>query len=160
MIHWHWHVGLSDAFLVPLFQVSFIAVNGQYQPVIPLVAGSAALLRAAYLSVDMNAVLKLSHPQYCTLTLIARDGIFQRDYYVNITRMAFVPSTRQDIAVVCVPPLNATYPFVVTVRADETDYGPMNGHVVVQDVVFTFSVTLPQSSFPRIMVPTSMAPFP
>ena len=107
-----------------------------------------------------NLILKLSHPKYCVVTLIARDGVFQRRSYINVARMAFTPATRADYSVVCTPPATASYPYTITVRADPDDYGPLNGHTVNQTIVFTLVVTQPPLHFAKLSTPTGLGPKP
>ena len=140
-------------------QTSFIAVNGQLSPTVPVVRGSATLMRFLYNTNERNSILKIADPS-CTITLLARDGIFQQGSYVTVTRMAFIPATRADYAIMCTPPLTASYPYYIRVYADPLDYGPFNGHTVAQDNVFTLVVSLPPTGFTPLAVPTSLAPVP
>ena len=107
-----------------------------------------------------NLILKLSQPDYCVVTLIARDGVFQRQSYINVARMAFTPATRADYSIVCTPPATATYPYTITVRADPDDYGPFNGHTVNQTNVFTLVINQPTVRFAKLSTPTGLGPKP
>ena len=140
-------------------QTSFIAVNGQLSPTVPVVRGSATLMRFLYVTNERNSILKVADPS-CTITLLARDGIFHQGSYITVTRMAFTPASRADYAIICTPPLTASYPYSIRVYADPLDYGPFNGHTVAQDNVFTLVVSLPPTGFTPLAVPTSLAPVP
>ncbi|KAJ3111161.1 hypothetical protein HK100_002792 [Physocladia obscura] len=81
---------------------SFYTVNGQYQPTISVIAGSASLLRMVHAGMGVTFELELIDPnKYCNLTLLARDGIFQFTPYITLSAMVFATGTRADVAIIC-----------------------------------------------------------
>ena len=142
---------------------NFFVINGQYQPEVEVSEGSVALLRMVNTGGYRQLVLKVSQPTVCTMRLIARDGIFQQNGYPQVTRMAFWPGTRLDIAVQCNPGPTATYPVDVTVYADTVDIGPMTGNMHAQDCVFKFRVVSAANSQQNPMIaffPTGEVTYP
>lgn len=141
----------------------FYHINGQFQPTVVLASGNVGLFRMVHAGTTRALVLKFAVPNVCEMRLLARDGVFQQNGYVRVTRMVFFCGTRADFAILCKPPAATVYPLDIAVYADNQDIGPLVGNVHQQDVMFTVRIVSPEESqqVPPITVfPTSPVPLP
>ena len=80
---------------------SFYTVNGRFLPNIIIPTESATLLRMVNAGTPRTLELELDSTasKLCTLTLVARDGVFQFTPYPTLTAMVFAPGTREDVVI-------------------------------------------------------------
>jgi FtsP/CotA-like multicopper oxidase with cupredoxin domain len=135
-------------------------VNGQYQPTVTVVADDIYLFRFLHASglryVDLH--LDDVSNNYCTMQLIARDGVFQYKPYPQIESIVMFTGTRSDIAIKC---SSSGIGQTVTVRAGGSEYLGFadNSRYAGQANVFTIDIVSGTSSGVTAF-PTSQATFP
>lgn len=87
---------------------SFRLVNGQYQPNHEIIAGEFQRWRVVFASWDRDpldlAIEAVDSSGECEMFLLAKDGIYIRDYPRNITKAPIPTAGRADIMVRCNAP--------------------------------------------------------
>lgn len=135
----------------------FYVVNGQYNPTVRVVAGVATLLRMVHGGGRYHLTLFADSP-HCTLQLLARDGVFHRTPYLNLSQVTMTTGTRVDIAVFC---SDAAAETTINVRSSATkgfQIAANNGYN--QESVFQIHVHKRLPHHKQRLLPTSEAPWP
>eukprot|EP01126_Amoeba_proteus_P043141 TRINITY_DN4719_c0_g1_i2.p1 TRINITY_DN4719_c0_g1~~TRINITY_DN4719_c0_g1_i2.p1 ORF type:complete len:752 (-),score=73.66 TRINITY_DN4719_c0_g1_i2:24-2279(-) len=140
----------------------FYAVNGQYQPYIEVTQGEVFLLRILHASggriIELLPLDPVDHG--CTMTLIARDGVFHKTPYQQVTVLTMLQGTRSDVAFKC------TKPGVITLGnspqvENEVWFGSfLTNERSFQANVFQIKVKPPNGAVSPTTFPTSEAPMP
>ena len=138
----------------------FYVVNGQYNPTITVTAEDATLLRMSHAGDyrHLSLVLEGEYSQHCTLTLLARDGVFHRTPYLKLSTIVFTQGTRVDLSVFC-----SSEAAGQVIRVSASDSPPVNPSAVntqTQYSVFKISVASKKRFRPGNPIPTSEASLP
>ena len=132
----------------------FYTVNGQFNPTLTVTAGKAALLRMVHAGHARHISLSLDTPG-CTMTLLARDGVFHYTPYLEIESIAMIQGTRSDVAILCPASLAGQTINVKSSTAVGIQPSSANGHD--QTSFFQIEVVAGSNAVP---IPTSQAPLP
>ena len=89
------HVQLTNTLTT---ETDLVFVNGQYRPVVPLVAGEWTRLRMVLASVEQQLYITT---EGCELRLLAKDGIYLTAGPRAISTIYLAPGNRADVAVRC-----------------------------------------------------------
>eukprot|EP01060_Flectonema_neradi_P021145 TRINITY_DN28684_c0_g1_i1.p1 TRINITY_DN28684_c0_g1~~TRINITY_DN28684_c0_g1_i1.p1 ORF type:complete len:568 (+),score=92.88 TRINITY_DN28684_c0_g1_i1:59-1762(+) len=138
----------------------FYVVNGQYNPTVTVVAEDATLIRMSHAGdyKHLCLVLEGDHAKHCTLTLLARDGVFHRTPYLTMSTVILTQGTRVDFSVFC-----SSEAAGHSVRVSASTSPPVNPSSVnthYQHSVFEIAITSKRPSQPVNPIPTSEAPLP
>ena len=133
----------------------FYTVNGQYNPTVAVTAGKAALLRMVHTGHARHISLSLDTPG-CTMTLLARDGVFHYTPYLEIDTIAMIQGTRADVALLCPASLAGQTINVRCSTAVGIQPSVANGH----DQGSFFQVEVVALSGQAVPAPVSQAPLP
>eukprot|EP01060_Flectonema_neradi_P002630 TRINITY_DN1166_c0_g1_i9.p1 TRINITY_DN1166_c0_g1~~TRINITY_DN1166_c0_g1_i9.p1 ORF type:complete len:562 (+),score=104.66 TRINITY_DN1166_c0_g1_i9:44-1729(+) len=138
----------------------FYVVNGQYNPTVTITAEDATLLRMSHAGdyKHLCLVLEGESANYCTMTLLARDGVFHRTPYLTMSTIVMTQGTRVDLSIFCSSEAAGT-----TVRVAASENPPVNPSGVnthSQHSVFEFSVKSKRPFQTVNPIPTSEAPLP
>lgn len=120
----------------PSAAVDTYLVNGQSAPEIAMVAGEVMVLRFIHAGAHRNIEVALGGNS-CSMTLLARDGVFHTGSYLEIDSVVMVSGTRADVAVLCDADGTVTGSMVHTAATD----GLLgNGNRHLQSTLFTLDV--------------------
>ena len=134
----------------------FYVVNGEYNPTVTIKADTATLLRIVHGGGNKHVTLWIDDPsQHCTLTLVARDGVFQYTPYLTLTAITMIQGTRVDVAITCAAAAAGMTFNVEMSRTAPLMVSTQNLHVQKN----VLSIAVEAGSSPRA-APTSQATFP
>ena len=134
----------------------FYVVNGEYNPTVTIKADTATLLRIVHGGGNRHVTLWIDDPsQHCTLTLVARDGVFQYTPYLTLTAITMIQGTRVDVAITCAAAAAGMTFNVEMSRKAPLMVSTQNLHVQKN----VLSIAVEAGSSPRA-APTSQATFP
>jgi hypothetical protein len=138
---------------------SFYIVNGQYQPTTTITANHATLFAIVNTGITRIIELTLSdNKKYCSMQLIARDGIFQYTPYPSISAIVIPPAGRADVAILCSS--NGVGQTIVVKSYPDPSRTSLLEQLNRHTQNNVFSIQIVSSDGSSIPFPTSQAPLP
>jgi len=136
----------------------FYLVNGLFEPVVTINAGSLSLLRFIHVATTRIIEIEIDdEDEECELVLISRDGVFQFVPYLPLSAAIIIQGSRADVAVRCSAPGDynvRAYPN----PSRDNDISTQNRHE--QDTLFTLRVVAGTEEIVKAEFPTSQADLP
>jgi len=137
----------------------FYLINGLFQPVVTIYAGSASLLRFIHVATTRIVEIEIEDDDegQCELVLISRDGVFQFVPYLPISAAILIQGSRADVAVRCSTPGDYNVRAYPNPSRDD-DISTQNRHD--QETLFTLRVVADTDGTHNAAFPTSQAELP
>jgi len=136
----------------------FYLINGLFEPVVTIYAGSVSLLRFVHVATTRIMEIEIDDDNgECEMLLIARDGVFQYVPYLPISAAILVQGSRADVAVRC----SAAGDYNVRAYPNpsrDNDISTQNRHE--QETLFTLHVVADPEGTHNVKFPTSQANLP